>query len=240
MVSVAVVAGCIWAAVPGTLRAYLNVNETVVSLMLNYMASFLLLYLIHGIWQDPATPGWPQGEPLPESARLSPLIAGTRINLLLPIAVMACLLTGLLLHFSVVGPTWRILAQNPKTARMLAISPSKHILIAFCVGGSLAAIAGFAELTAINLRLREGISLNYGYAGLLVSWIARHNPFVIPIVAFAMAGVITGADALQINAGLPLSTVQILIGLLLFGTLLAEAVYKRTNAQWLEARHHAN
>jgi len=94
--------------------------------------------------------------------------------------------------------------------------------MAMVISGAIAALAGFSQVSAIEGRLRSGLSPGYGYTGLLVCWLARHNPLAIIVVSILIGGLLSGADSLQLTAKLPFATVNIIQGTIFFCLLAAE------------------
>ncbi len=214
----AALAGAGWGLLPGTLRGLTRANETVISLLLNYVAGLILLHLIHGPWKDPASLGWPQTAALPESARL-PGLWGTRIHPLLWFALASCVLLAILDRYAVVGMASRIIGANAAVARYIGLKVPLYYAIAFGLAGALAALGGFGELSGIQGRLRDGMSLGYGYAGFFVAWLFRNRFEWLPLGAFLFSFVITGADSLQAFSGMPFATVYLLQGLVFLAIL---------------------
>lgn len=225
MALVAMLAGGLWGLIPGGLRALTRSSEIVVSLLLNYVAVFGLLHLIHGPWKDPNAFGWAQTPAFPPSAVL-PHIAGTRIHILLFVGLAVAVVLALLMWRSVWGVAFKIIEASPRAAEYARLDPKKYYIAAFVISGALAALAGFAEVSVIHGRLREGISIGYGYTGFLVAWICSSRFGLIPLVALLLGGFLSGADVLQISAGLPYATINILQGLLFIGVLVGEAKMK--------------
>lgn len=219
----AALAGGGWGLLPGTLRGLTRANETVISLLLNYVAGLALLHLIHGPWKDPESLGWPQTELLPASALL-PGLWGTRIHPLVWFALAACVLLAFIDRRAVVGMASRIIGANPDVARYVGLRVSLYYAIAFGLAGVFAALAGFGELSGIQGRLRDGMSLGYGYAGFFVAWLCRNRFEWLPLGAFLFSVVITGADSLQVFSGLPFATVYMLQGLVFLAILASTAL----------------
>lgn len=218
--------GAAWGLLPGALRGLTRANEIVITLLLNYVAGLMLLHLVHGPLRDPASMGWPQGEALSAAARLAGLW-GTRIHALIWVALGLCALLAFCARRTVVGMAARVIGANPAVGRYLGLRVSIYYAVAFAVAGAVAGLAGFGELSAIQGRLREGISVGYGYAGFFVAWLCRNHFGWLPVGALAFSLVITGADALQVSAGMPFATVYLLQGLVFLAVLGAGSVERR-------------
>jgi simple sugar transport system permease protein len=230
MALVAAACGATWGLIPGMLRALIRSNEIVITLLMNYVAGLLLLHLIHGPWKDPGSLGWPQSAPLPDHARMLG-IGGTRIHGLLVVGLLACAALAFAARATVAGMASRIIRANPATARYVGLPVGWYYVVAFALGGVAAALAGLGEVAAIQGRLRDGISLGYGYAGFFVAWLCRNRFGWLPLGAFFFALIITGADSLQISAGLPFATVYLLQGLGFLAVLAAESFTRNAKSQ---------
>jgi simple sugar transport system permease protein len=110
----------------------------------------------------------------------------------------------------------RAIGGNSEAARRSGVPIGRYILMTMLIGGGLAGLAGMGEISAIQGVLRPGISPGYGYIGFLISWLAGHHPLGIVGMALLMAVITAGGDTLQISHGLPFSTVNILMALILF------------------------
>ena len=232
MILVAMVGGALWGMIPGLLRARFQVNEILVSLMLNYVAIFVVEHLVHGPWKDPDAFGWPYSAPFPQWAVL-PTFGKSNIHLGILLGFVAVGIVYLISLYTTWGVSLRLIEANPNNARYGGINVAKYIVILMIVGGAMAALAGLGEVSVIQGRLRPGISPGYGYTGFLVAWLARNNPIAIIPVAFFVGGLYSGADALQLTAGLPSSTVDIFVGLAFLTFLIGESLW-RTKASVVE------
>jgi len=219
MLMSAALGGAAYGYVPGLLRARLNINETIITLVLNYVSVLLVNALVFGPWKDPDSQGWPATISFPQGAIL-PALPGTRIHLGLLLAV--ALAIGLHLFFtkSRMAPKIQILAGNRKVGEMFGLNFGFWVIALMALGGAIAGIAGIAEVSAIQGRLQPTISLGYGLTGFLVAWLSRHQPLIILPVALLVGGVVAGSDALQLYAKVPAASAVILQGLL-FATALA-------------------
>ncbi len=220
MGAAAMISGMMWGLLPGVLRAITGASEIVVSLLLNYVAQLILLYLIHGPWQDPSSFGWAQAPLLGANAKL-PLLMGTRLHPIVFVGLMLCGFFYFCNRYTVFGLSSRIIQESPRAAFYAGIPVRLSIIVTFAIGGALAGLAGFGELAAIQGRLREGISLGYGYSGFLASWLCSHNFGLIPLSALLLGSLMAGTDVLRIKVGLPFATINILQGLLFFALLVS-------------------
>lgn len=203
--------GALWSAVPAVLKVRLNVNETIVTLLLNYVATLVVEFLIHGPWQDPATTSWPQTQAFPSCAEL-PHMPDSRIHLGFLIAVGIGIVLWIVLSKTRPGFRASVIGQNVEVAKYAHYPVNRYLLVAMLISGAVAALAGFSQVSAIEGRLRSGLSPGYGYTGFLVCWLARQNPLAIIVISILLGGFISGADSLQLSEKLPFATVNILQG----------------------------
>ncbi len=210
-------AGALWAAMPAALRAYLGVNETITTLMMNYIAILLVSHLYHGPWRDPGGYGFPGTARLPEEAWLPRLYGRAHIGLLF--AVIAAAILWFVLQRTKWGFELRITGENPKAARYVGISIPRLIVVAMLVSGGLSGLAGVCEVTGVMRRLQQGLTVGYGYTAIIVAWMAQLNPWGVLLVAFLLAGLLVGGDQIQMAMGLPAAVGLVLQGALLFPML---------------------
>lgn len=218
----------LWAAIPALLKAYVQVNEIIVTLLLNYVAAFLLQYLVHGPWKDPSSQGWPLSAEFPASAIL-PTIPGTRVHLMLLIGVVVAIILAIVAARTTWGFAIKIIEANPRAAAYAGINIPLYTFAILCIGGALAGLAGLGEVSAIQGRLRDGLTSGYGYTGFLVAWLSRNNFLLIPLVALLLGGILAGGDNLQITANLPSATAEILQSIIFLGVLMSEYWRTRTD-----------
>ena len=225
----AALGGALYGAVPGLLRARLGINETIVTLVLNYVAVLIVNALVFGIWRDPGSQGWPSTIAFPDAAIL-PAIAGTRIHLGLLVGVVAAI--GLHLFFSTgkSAPKIRILAGNRKVGQTFGLNFGFWVVALMSLGGAMAGLAGIAEVSAIQGRLQPNISLGYGLTGFLVAWLARHQPLAIVPLSLLVGGMVAASDALQLFAKIPAASATVLQGLLFAAALGIPGLFKRFGA----------
>jgi general nucleoside transport system permease protein len=207
--------GALWALLPALLRAARIVDETISTLLLNYVAPLIVSYFIFGPWRSAESSSYPQSPAFVEAARL-PSFGGTRIHLGLLYSVACVALYGYVLARTRFGLDMRAIGGNAQASLRLGIPVSAYVVAAMTVAGGIAGIAGMAEVSAIQGRLVAQLSPGYGYIGFLVAWLADGRPTAIVLMAFLFAVVSSTGDILQITQGVPSAVVNILIAVILF------------------------
>ena len=223
MFFVSAAAGGLWGGIAGFLKAKWNVNETITTLMMNYIAIYISEYFIYGPWKDPSSMGFPFTPNFPDAARLW-VWGDTKIHSGIFIALIIALIFHILLKRSKWGYEIRVIGENPRAAHYGGMDIAKNILLVTFIGGAVAGLAGMGEIAGLHGRMSRGFTMGYGYTGIIVAWLARLSPLYVPLVAFLMGVLLVGGDTLQVVMGLPLASIQILQGLILFSVLAAETL----------------
>ena len=216
-------AGAVWIALVGWLRQYRGINETISSLLLAYIAIGLFKHLVEGVLRDPSSLNKPSTYALSEGMRVGG-IAGSDIHWGLVLGVLACLACGLWLRQTASGFAVRVVGGNPRTAQLVGLPASRLVLIACAVGGASAGLAGAVEVAAVHTSANASLITGYGYAGILVAFIARQNPFAVIPVAILFGGFGAAGSLLQRRLGLPDASVQVLQGIAFVLILASEAL----------------
>ena len=209
------VGGALWAAIPALLRLKAGLNETISTLLLNYVAVLFVNLFIFGPWKDPTSANFPQTVEFSDAVRL-PQFGATRVHFGLVLALLAVAIIYFVLKRTRWGFEMRAIGGNAEAARRKGLSITRYMLINMMIAGGLAGLAGMGEVMAIQGRLRPGISPGYGYMGFLISWLAMQNPLGVVVMSFVMAVIALGGDTLQLTQALPFATVNILMALILF------------------------
>ena len=179
--------GALWIALAGALRQYRGVNETISSLLLAYTAIALFKQIVEGPLRDPKTLNKPSTRSLVEALQIGG-IAGSDVHWGLVLGVVGCLGLGLWLAFTPGGFALRVVGGNPRTAQLVGLPANRLILLACALGGAAAGLAGAVEVAAVHTNANASLIAGYGYAGILVAFIARQNPFAIIPVAILFGG----------------------------------------------------
>ena len=226
--------GAAWVAAAGALRQWRGVNETISSLLLGYIAIALFKHFVEGPMRDPASLNKPSTRPLGESLRIGPIMgSGGGDSLLgdvhwgLVIGVVLCIVAGLWLSFTASGFALRVVGGNARTARLVGLPTDRLIIGACALGGACAGLAGAVEVAAVHNAANASVIAGLGYTGILVSFVARHNPWAIPPVALLFGGFAAAGSLLQRRMGLPDASVLVLQGFAFVFILAAEALRGR-------------
>jgi simple sugar transport system permease protein len=225
------IGGAIWSGAAAVLRAYCNVNETISTLLMNYVAVLLVNYAIYGAWKDPTSLGWPATIPFPKAATV-PSVFGTRAHAGLIVAIVAAVILHVAVTYTRWGIALRVLAGNRKVAVMVGFDFVRQTLLVMAIGGALAGFAGICETSAIQGRLQAGISVGYGLTGFLVAWLSGQNFLRAVPIAILIGGLIAAGDALQLYSKIPSASAIILQGLLFIAALGASGLAGRRNAHY--------
>jgi ABC-type uncharacterized transport system permease subunit len=220
------VGGGLWALIAAWLRTRLRVNEILSTLMLNYVAASLVIYLIAGPWKGKNVRGFIYTDDFPASAQLA-TFPGTQVGVAtLILGVVAAVLLQLLLSRSTRGFELRVVGENPGAARYAGISTTRVMVLVALITGGMAGLAGAGEVAGIQHKLLEPsqISLGYGFTAIIVAWLARGNPVLCIVTALLMGVILAGGDVLKINLNMPFRITDVFSGIILM-TLIASEIF---------------
>lgn len=221
---VGTIAGGLWGAIPGLLKAYLGADEIVATLMLNYIGILFMEYLVYGPWKDPHGYSFPMTATFTENARL-PIIWG-KVHWGVVVPIILAFLMWYIFEKTTFGYEMKVIGDNKDAARYAGMSVKKNILLIMIISGMFAGLAGAIQMVGIQYRLQPNFSPGYGYTAIIVAWLSRLNPFGVVVVAFLMGGLFVGCEILQILMKLPISITYIFQGLLFTFVLLGEVYIK--------------
>ena len=229
MILLGSIGGAGWAFIPVFLRARGLVNETITTLLFNYIAPTIVAFFVYGSWRSPENAMYPQTVDFVSAARL-PSFWGTRIHLGLFIGIIVLIIYWYVMKYTKWGFEMRAIGGNPQASKQNGIPLILYLIIVMCVGGAIAGLAGMSEISGIHGRLRPNFSPGFGYMGFLISWLSNGNPIGIFLMSFVVALITSGGDILQINQGLPFAVVNILLAIALYTVLYQPSFWERKKA----------
>jgi simple sugar transport system permease protein len=224
MAMAGMIAGGLWIAAVGALRHYRGVNETISSLLMNYIAIAILNQLVNGVMRDPSSLNKPSTYPILDINMLG-TIPGTRVHYGLIYGLVACALAYFLIQRTTFGFAARTAGGNIRAARLAGLPVGKLTLAICFLAGSCAGLAGMVEVAAVHGKANESLNANYGYGGILVAFIARHNPLAAALVSILLGGILASGGILQREHGLPDATVLVFQGIVFLVILYSESLY---------------
>jgi general nucleoside transport system permease protein len=226
MALVGMLAGAAWVGLAGALRHYRGVNETISSLLLTYIAIAIMNFFCEGLLRDPGTPNKPSTMPIGDAYMLG-LIPGTDTHWGLPVGIILAALLYTLMERTTFGFAARMTGGNTRAAIAQGLPVGRLIVACAMIAGACAGLAGFFEVAAIHGRANAALAAGYGFTGILVSFLARHNAIIIVPVALLFGGIAAAGGLIQRRMGLPDATVLVLQGTIFVVLLVSETLYGR-------------
>jgi simple sugar transport system permease protein len=226
MAIAAMAMGGVWIGFAGFLRHYRGVNETISSLLLAYIAIALMNQFVEGPLRDPASLNKPSTTPIPPEYMLGK-IPGMDVHWGLVIGIVACIVSWVLIEVTSYGFAARIAGGNVRAAQIQGLPVGRLITGFTAIAGSFAGLAGMIEVAAVQGSANASLAAGYGYTGILVAFLARHNPLAIIPVAILLGGIDASGGLIQRRMGLPDATVLVLQGTLFIVILFCETFYGR-------------
>ena len=211
------IGGALWGVIPGVLKAKLNVNEIITTLMLNYVAILWNNYWVYGPWGERGfglTPQFPRAAWLPRLTDFGsalPFLRGLTAHFGIFLALILAVVLWVVWQRTRWGFEVTVVGDNPRAARYAGINLTRNIILVMALSGGLAGLAGMSEVAGVVHRLQERFSPGYGFTAIIVAWLAKLNPLGIVLVSYLFAGLLVGGDAIQ-----PAGIAQLLQGVILF------------------------
>jgi simple sugar transport system permease protein len=234
--ALAAVGGGAWAALPAWLKARFGTLEVVSTIMMNFVAAFLVSYLVRGPMQEP-TAVYPQSSALGVSNHLPIIVPGSRLHLGIGFAVIAVVASWLLVEQTAAGFRIRAVGSNPRAAALAGRIDVRRVQSGvFLVSGALAGIAGGVEVLGVTYALYENLSPGYGYTAIAVALLARLAPLQVAWSALLLGGLAAGATAMQRDAGIPAGAAAVVEATLILAVLGGQAFVLRWAAHSAEGR----
>ncbi len=222
----AMLAGGLLISFVGVLRDRRGVNETIASLLVTYIAIGAFSFLVEGPMRDPASLNKPSTYPIPTELMIGNML-GLDMHWGLAFGVVFCLVAYVLIDHTTFGFAARMVGGNVRAAQAAGLPVGRLILMACMLGGGAAGLAGGVEIAAVHRQANATLIAGYGFTGILVSFIARHQPLAIIPAAILFGGLSASSGILQRRLNLPDASVQVLMGIIFVMILLFETLYGR-------------
>ena len=222
-----IIFGAFWGLIPGFLRVRYKVSEIFVTVMLNFVALYLVDYLCNGPWNDPLA-GEAISLPIPKGSVLPVLMPPVRAHIGFVLALAGAGVIAFLISQTIMGYEIRAVGDNPIAARFGGININRIALITMPICGALSGLAGAIEVSGFHETLMMGLTgstgaPNYGAMSVLIAVIGHRHPLGVIIAAGFFTVLLLGSDSLQRSMGLPASAVFVFQAVIVLVILYVEA-----------------
>jgi simple sugar transport system permease protein len=226
MAAAAMSSGAAWVGLSGWLRQVRGVNETISSLLLTYIAIAILNFFVEGILRDPGSSNKPSTMPIGDAYRIGS-IPGTSLSWSLVAGILLAVSLTLLIERTTFGFAARMAGGNPRAAQAQGLPVGRLAMICCAIAGCCAGLAGFFEVAAVHGQANASLAAGYGFTGILVSFLARHNPLAVVPVAVLFGALAAAGGLVQRRMGMPDATMLVLQGMIFVVLLASETFYGR-------------
>ncbi len=220
------VMGGLWIGGAGALRHFRGVNETLSSLLLVYLAVSIFDHFVDGPLRDPKYVNFPATKHIGEENMITNM-PGMDVHWGFVVGIIACILAYLFMRYTTHGFAIRLTGGNTRAARILGLSVGGMTVGVCMVGGAAAGLAGMIEVAAVHGKASGGLHVGYGFMGILVAFLARHNPIAIIPAALLAGGIDASTGLLQRVHELPGAVTAVFQGLVFLVILSCETLYGR-------------
>ncbi len=220
-----IVGGGLWGLIPAFFRAKFRTNETIFTLLMNYIAIKWITYLQYGPWKDPNGYGFPKIPKFKPNAIL-PKIGGVHIGLF--IATILVVLVYYYINHTKQGYEVSVIGESENTAIYAGMKVDKIILRTIFISAAIAGLAGIIQASAVNKTLAVTIANGTGYTSIIIAWLSNLNAFIALIVSILFSAMVQGGAFIQMTHNIPASAAGVLQGTILFFVLGSQffTVYK--------------
>ncbi|PTX54328.1 nucleoside ABC transporter membrane protein [Litoreibacter ponti] len=226
MVIAGALGGFLWAMIPGLLKVKFHTNEILVSLLLVYVAEFILASMALGALRNPEGAGFPGSRNLKDypSAFNAELIPGTGAHWGVVAAIIAVIFAYVLFSKHMMGFHIRLAGQAPKAARFAGVEPARLVLFCLGMSGALAGLAGLFEISGPAGQVSIDFNVGYGFTAIIVAFLGRLHPVGILLAGLLMALTYIGGELASFMLGIPGAAIQAFQGMLLFFLLAVDVL----------------
>lgn len=216
--------GALWAVIAILPKIIWNVNETLVTLMLNYVALLFVNYWCYGPWREQGKSNMPYSAFIPDGAKFTPF-PGTRLHTGLFLALACAVLIYFFYRNTTIGYQMQVIGKNARAAQYAGIPVNRNMIIAMALSGGLSGLAGVTQIGGVIHRLQPDIPNGAGYTAIVIAYMAHLNPFVAILVAILFGGLTQGGFSMQIM-GISSKIVTMIQGMILLFVLGGEIFAK--------------
>lgn len=226
MAVAAMATGAVWIGLVGWLRHYRGVNETISSLLLTYIAIATMSFLVEGPLRDPASANKPSTMPIGDLYRVGPM-PGTTVHWGLAAGLVLAVVLHILMTRTTFGFAARMTGGNVRAAQAQGLPVGMLVVGCCAIAGASAGLAGFFEVAAVHGQANASLVAGYGFAGILVAFLARQNALAVVPVAILFGALAASGGLIQRRMAMPDATILVLQGIIFVVLLTSETLYGR-------------
>lgn len=219
MLVMGMIGGALYAAIPAFLKAHMNTNEILSSLMLVYVAQLFLDWMVRGPWRNPGGMNFPETRTFSPEAILPAVLDSGRAHWGFLFAILVAIGVWVMMRYTLKGFEVSVLGQSERAGRFAGFSSRRMIWFSMLLSGAFAGLAGISEVSGAIGQLRPVISPGYGFTAIIVAFLGRLNPLGIVAAGLVLALTYLGGEAAQISLGLSDKIARVFQGMLLFFVL---------------------
>ncbi|MCL4458437.1 MAG: ABC transporter permease [Chloroflexi bacterium] len=197
-------AGGMWSLIPGILKIKTGANEIIITVMLNFIAILLTGYLVSYPFLSPGETNFPQTAVVAVSAQLPNLLPPSQLSAAIFLALLCAVVIYFVLEKTVLGYELKASGLSPLAAEDAGISMARNIFLAMLVSGAIAGLGGAGEVLGLHKRFISDFSPGYGWTGIAVGILGRHNSFGIVVAAFVFGALMQGGMVMMRVTHIPL------------------------------------
>ncbi len=213
-ITVGFIAGALWSVIAGYLKAKMQVDDVVTTLLMNFIMIYIVQGILNGPWRNPHTM-YPSSVPIAKNADFPKLIPNTRVHAGIILSILAVIFMYFLIRKTKLGFEINATGSNPKAAHFLGIDTIKTIILVSIISGGIAGLAGVGEVCGVQYHLISGISPGYGYSGIVIAMLGGLNTIGVLLAALYFAIVINGAQIMSVNMHIPIYISDVIQGITL-------------------------
>jgi len=211
----ALAAGALYALIPGLLKGFLNANEMVVTIMLNYVATLLTGYLASYPFKAKGV-GFAATDLIEKSAELPRFSKMTQLNYSFVIALVVVLLAYVLFKKTKLGYEIDAIGKNGNFAEAVGMNVAKKTVLIMIISGMIASLAGAGEVLGVHHRFISDFSPGYGWDGLTIALLGSNHPAGVLVAALFFGMLKNGGSSMELVVGVPRSLIDVIQGLIIF------------------------
>jgi general nucleoside transport system permease protein len=209
--------------IAGILKARMGADEVIITVMLNYVITFVLSYLLSEPWRE-QDQYYHMSPPVIEQAFFPPILANSRLHVGFLVALLATILVFWMIKKTRLGYELRAIGFNPKAAKFKGINVGRVTVMIMIISGGLAGLAGAGEVMGLHHRLKADIASGIGFVGIIIAMLAGLNPVGVIPAAILFGGLVNGANRMQILAGVPTALVYTIQAIVLLSVLATQTL----------------